>query len=124
MKITTYACTQNTFDTATSIITERIISKQLELERNKQCTRRLLQHQGKMPDKIDDVVVERILEKEDELKNTKLSSVTSSNASDYTHAKSVKFVEQEGSTLRDTLHVSKLPQGMILIVIRDVQYYI
>ncbi|CAH1960580.1 unnamed protein product [Acanthoscelides obtectus] len=65
MKITTYACTQNTFDTATSIITERIISKQLELERNKQCTRRLLQHQGKMPDKIDDVVVERILGKEE-----------------------------------------------------------
>nr|CAH7745916.1 unnamed protein product [Callosobruchus chinensis] len=76
MKITTYACTQNTFDTATSIITERIISKQLELEREKKCTRRLLQHQGRMPRKIDDVFVERILGKENKgTTNKELESV-------------------------------------------------
>ncbi|VEN57840.1 unnamed protein product [Callosobruchus maculatus] len=100
MKITTYACTENTFDTATSIITERIISKQLELEREKRCTRRLLQHQGRMPKKIDDVIVERILEKEDELKNKKLPSITSSNATDFMNVKSVKFVEQDNSTMK------------------------
>nr|CAH7745915.1 unnamed protein product [Callosobruchus chinensis] len=100
MKITTYACTQNTFDTATSIITERIISKQLELEREKKCTRRLLQHQGRMPRKIDDVFVERILEKEDELKNRKLPSITSSNATDFMNITSLKFLEQDNPTIK------------------------